>query len=249
MIASIMAANMSTCSAFMVDSGALFTQGFYRRHAFTAGSDAHYLWVGRFSGLMIALMGVFYAVFLIDRVLYSFLLTETLSTYVGISIVAGCLWPRANRWGALASIVVSLGTNFGLYWMRGDRLDHWDANVFFVALMAGIASLLVVSWLTAPEPEPAVTSFMARLQTPSDAPASETSSSFDHPDAHAGSAEASRHVAEQGKKLLLINLLHLRRATFGVGFFRAYREDLVGLGVTWALTLGLVAGLWLLVRF
>ena len=32
MIASILAANMSTCSAFLVDSGALFTEGLYRRH-------------------------------------------------------------------------------------------------------------------------------------------------------------------------------------------------------------------------
>jgi hypothetical protein len=193
-------------------------------------------------------MGVFYAVFLIEKVLYSFLLTETLSTYVGTSIVAGIVWRRANRWGALTSLVVALGTNFGLYWLRGDRLDHWNATVFFVALMAGIVSLLVVSLLTAPEPEPATTSFMARLQTPSNAPASETSSSVDHPDAHRGGDEASRFVAEQGKQLLLINLLHLRRATFGVGFFRAYREDLVGLGITWGFTAGLVAAVWLLFR-
>ena len=33
MIASILAANMSTCSAFLVDSGALFTEGLYRRAA------------------------------------------------------------------------------------------------------------------------------------------------------------------------------------------------------------------------
>src|SRR5919109_2400187 len=31
MIASVLAANMSTCSAFLVDSGALFTEGLYRR--------------------------------------------------------------------------------------------------------------------------------------------------------------------------------------------------------------------------
>lgn len=247
MIASVMAANMSACSAFMVDSGAVFTQGFYRRYAHKAGSDRHYLWVGRVSGLMIALMGVFYAIFLIERVLYSFLLTETLSTYVGISIVAGCLWRRANRWGALASLVVALGTNFGLYWQRGDRLDHWDANVFFIALMAGIGTLLVVSLLTAPEPGPAVDDFMARLQTPSDSSGGEASGS-EHPDAHQGGGEPSRQVAEQGKQLLLINLLQLRRGAAGVGFFRAYREDLVGLGVTWVLIVGLVGALWLLFR-
>jgi len=41
--------------------------------------------------------------FLINRVLYTFLLTETLATFVGISVLGGVVWPRANRRGALAS--------------------------------------------------------------------------------------------------------------------------------------------------
>ncbi len=53
--------------------------------------------------------------FLIESVLYTFLLTETLATFVGISVLGGILWPRANRWGALASLLASLATNFLLY--------------------------------------------------------------------------------------------------------------------------------------
>jgi Na+/proline symporter len=251
LIASVMAANMSTCSAFMVDSGALFTQGFYRRHLRPNRSDRHYLWVGRVSGLVITLLGVFYALFLIERVLYSFLLTETLATYMGISIIGGLVWPRANRWGALASLVVALVTNFLLYWWEGERLDHWDPNVFCIALAAGIASLVVVSLLTAPEPDADVTSFVARLHTPSDAPMTAApggASTMDDPDAHSGSREPQRDVAEQGKQLLLTNLLQLRRATRGVGFFKAYRTDLVGLGIGWALAVGIVVAVWLMFR-
>src|SRR5687768_5409118 len=99
LIASILAANMSTCSAFLVDSGALFTEGLYRQRLNPGRSDRHYLWVGRFSGLAITLVGVLYAIFLIQSVLYTFLLTETLATFVGISVLGGILWPRANRWG------------------------------------------------------------------------------------------------------------------------------------------------------
>ncbi len=40
LIASVMAANMSCCSALMVDSGALFTQGFYRKHVAPSRADA-----------------------------------------------------------------------------------------------------------------------------------------------------------------------------------------------------------------
>lgn len=250
MIASIMAANMSTCSVFVVDSGALFTQGFYRRHLCPNRPDRHYLWAGRISGLVIALLGVLYAIFLVERVLYSFLLTETLATYMGISILGGLIWPRANRSGAIASLIVALATNFVLYWLRGERLDHWDPNVFLFALMAGVVSLVVVSLATSPEPEAAITPFMARLQTPSDVPIEGTKPevfpSTVHPEASSSSAQLSREVAEQGKQLLLTNLLSLRSATCGVGFLRAYRADLSGLIMGSALAIALVTAVWLL---
>src|ERR671914_1102632 len=76
LIASILAANMSTCSAFLVDSGALFTEGLYRQRWRPDRPDRHYLWVGRISGLVITMLGVLYALLLIESVLYTFLLTE-----------------------------------------------------------------------------------------------------------------------------------------------------------------------------
>ena len=88
---------MSACSAYMVDVGALFTEGLYRPHLAPHRSDRHYLWVGRVSGVALTLLGVLYAMFLIQSVLYTFLLTETLATFVGISVLGGIVWPRANR--------------------------------------------------------------------------------------------------------------------------------------------------------
>ena len=46
MIACILAANMSTCSAFMVDMGALFVQNIYRPYLRPSEADKHYLLVG-----------------------------------------------------------------------------------------------------------------------------------------------------------------------------------------------------------
>jgi Na+/proline symporter len=168
MIASILAANMSTCSAFLVDSGALFTEGLYRRRLAPGRPDHHYLWVGRISGFAITMLGVLYAIYLIQSVLYTFLLTETLATFVGISILGGILWRRANRWGALASLVSALATNFILYAVTGQRLDHWDPNVFLAALLVGCMALVGVSLLTAPEANDRIESFFGRLETPSD---------------------------------------------------------------------------------
>ena len=80
------------------------------------------------------------AMFLIQSVLYTFLLTETMATFVGISVLGGIIWRRANRWGALASLLSALTTNFLLYYLTGRRLDAWDANVFLAALLVGTAS-------------------------------------------------------------------------------------------------------------
>jgi SSS family transporter len=214
MIASILAANMSTCSAFLVDSGALFTEGLYRRRLMPNRTDRHYLWMGRVSGLVITLIGVVYAVYLIESVLYTFLLTETLATFVGISVLGGILWPRANRWGALASVLAALVTNFALYQLTGQRLDHWDPNVFLAALAIGVLALVIVSVLTAPEPATAITPFFERLQTSSD-------------------DDTTR------QPLLLVSFLNVRRATAGRGW-RVFREDLIGFAAGWLVVIVLV---------
>jgi Na+/proline symporter len=223
MIASILAANMSTCSAFLVDSGALFTEGLYRRHVAPNRPDRHYLRVGRLSGFVITLLGVFYAVYLVQSVLYSFLLTETLATFIGISVLGGIVWRRANRWGAIASLVSALATNFVLYAWTGQRLDHWDPNVFLAALLVGTAALIIVSLATPPEPEPAMVSFFSRLQTSSD-----------------GNDGAARAV-DREDPLLLVNILRPRRGAAGRGW-RAYREDLWGFAIGWVAVFALVAG-------
>ncbi|PYQ93307.1 MAG: hypothetical protein DMF96_30250 [Acidobacteria bacterium] len=76
LIAAILAASMSACSAYMIGAGALFTEGLYRRRLAPDRPDRHYLRVGRISGFAITMLGVLYAVFLINRVLYTFLLTD-----------------------------------------------------------------------------------------------------------------------------------------------------------------------------
>jgi Na+/proline symporter len=217
-----MAANMSTSSAMMVDSGALFTQSFYRKLV-PERPDRHYLWIGRVSGFAITMIGVLYALFVVESVLYSFLLTETLATYMGISFLGGILWRRANRWGALSSLVVAMITNFALYALRGERLDHWDPSVFLISLAAGFAALVVTSLATRPEPAPANDAFFERLQTPEPG--------------DTGPEDRS----------LLVNLLHPRRGAGEAGMLRAYRTDLLGFGLGVALAVALVAATaWLL---
>ena len=246
LIASVLAATMAASSAFMVNSGALFTEGLYRRHLVKDRPDGHYLWVGRLSGFLITMLAVLYAVLLINRVLYSFLLTETMATFMGISILGGMIWRRATRWGALASLLVAFATNFAVYRWREQRFDHWDPTVFLIALVAGIAALVLVSLATRPEPSAAMDSFFTRLETPTELPGRtddplETGERQDR-------TEIGRATAAAGQQLLLLNLIAPMRATYGHSFWRSYGVDLRGfaIGLLWSL---LLIGLtWLILK-
>ncbi len=243
MVAAILAANMSACSAFLVDGGALFTEGLYRQRFVPNRADRHYLWVGRISGVVTTMLGVLYAVFLIQSVLYTFLLTETLATFVGISVLGGIIWRRANRWGALASLLSALTTNFALYAWTGQRLDRWDANVFLAALLVGIAALVGVSLLTQPEPAASLSSLFGRLQTSSDRSAAAAGANPDERMDFSANADA-----RVDRPLLLVNLLDLRRAAAGRGW-RAFREDLGGFTIGWLIVIMLVGATALLLAW
>jgi Na+/proline symporter len=223
----------------MVSSGALFTEGIYRRHLVAGRPDSHYLLVGRLSGLLISLLGVAYAYFLIDRVLHAFLLTETMATYMGVGLLGGVIWRRANRWGALASLVAAYATNFGAAYATGVRFDRWDPDVFAWSLLAGIGALVVVSLLTPPEPASEQSDLRRRLETPTELPGREG-------DPLAVSDSASL-AADSGRRSLIVDALSLRSSAQGRGW-RAYREDLVGFFASWFWVLLLLGAFWLWVR-
>jgi Na+/proline symporter len=251
LIACVLAATMAACSAFMVDSGALFTQGLYRRYLAGRRDDRHYLWVGRFSGFGLTMFGVLYTIFLIDKVLYSFLLTETMATFMGISLTAGLVWKRANRWGAVSSIVVAFVVNFALYARSGQRLDHWDPNVFLFALLAGYAALVIGSLLTPPEPAERIRDMFARFDVSTDHSAAFLEASRAQGKSHEleGLPESEieilrRKTAESGQQLLLSDLGRFWSPKRYVPLLKAYRQDLVGLVYCWGVVALLVGIAW-----
>src|SRR5208283_1644826 len=160
------AANMSACSNFMVNIGALFTRNFYVRFFRPLASDKELLWVGRTSGLGLTLVGVGFAL-IIKEVLQTFLFNETLPAFMGIMFMGGILWRRANRQGAMASIV----TAFIVYYVLNHHLSgawhlvyRWKAAPFGWAMLAGFVALLVVSLATPAEAPDRINAFFDTLR-------------------------------------------------------------------------------------
>src|SRR5690606_24115153 len=121
MLAAIVAANMSSLSTFMVNNGALFTQNIYKEYINPEAKDKTLLAMGRYSGLVLSLVAVLFAVS-IDNVLHAFLFTENIAAFVGIIFLGGVMWKRANRFGAAAAVIVSL---LSYYWINYADIGKW----------------------------------------------------------------------------------------------------------------------------
>jgi hypothetical protein len=116
-----------------------------------------------------------------------------------------------------------------LYAWSGKRLDAWDPNVFLAALTVGVLALVVFSLLTSPEPSTQVGSFFDRLETSSD-------------DDGSAARPASAY-----SPLLLVHLLDPVAGARRAGW-RAYREDLWGFALGWAIVVGLIGTAVVLLR-
>ncbi len=225
MIACVLAANMSTGSAFMVDSAALFTQNFYRRWVTKDRSDRHYLWAGRFAGVGMTLLGVVFGLY-VGSVLQAFLFTETIAAFMGISMFGAISWRRSNRWGALASLVVSSAVFFWLTHAEHGVLLQWEAANFGIALLAGFASLAAVSLLTAPESRQRLNPFYERLDT---AARWDPSTGREEEDTTAGNS------------LLFVHLFDLGLGKGLGAFYQRFRVDINGLAVAALVVVALIA--------
>ncbi len=235
MVACILAANMSSCSNFMVNLGALFTRDIYQPYINPAADDRQALRVGRLSGLALTALGVGFAL-IVDNVLSAFLFVETIAAFMGILIVGGILWRRANRYGALAAVLAAYAAYYLLnYGETGEwmLIYPWQPAPFGWAMLLGFAILLVVSLLTPPEEPARVEAYFRKLETLAEA------------DRTPG---ASPRAADHGQALLLLDLPGWLKAERRRRFGYRYREDWLGFLLAW-IFVGVLVGLaWMVLQ-
>jgi Na+/proline symporter len=214
MVASVLAANMSSASNFMVNTGALFTQNFYKEYIKPDASDKQTLWMGRYSGFGLTFLGVLFALY-VDNVLHAFLFIETIAAFMGIMVFGGNLWKRANRYGALTSIIVSFGLYYYLNFLdigSWEIVYKWIPDIFGWAMLAGTAVFILFSLLTKPESKKKVEEYFDKMQRLSDAEISEK--------------DGRKPLAEEfGQKLILLDLPGWFTKKRWQNFSVRYRED------------------------
>jgi Na+/proline symporter len=222
MVACVLAANMSTCSNFMVNSGALFTRNIYTEYLSPGPTDRQLLWVGRISGLGLTLLGILFAL-MVEQVLDAFLFTETIAAFMGIMFMGGILWKRANRYGAFAATVLAFAVYYLLNYQASGTLKlvyTWTPGPFGWAMLVGFVVFIVVSLLTKPEEEARIEGFFDNMRRSTD----EEGLPADQPKPLA---------TERGEELIMLDVPGWFTAGRWRGFFRRYREDVVGFIIAW----------------
>ncbi len=233
MVACVLAANMSTCSNFMVNSGALFTRNLYLDYLRPRAEDREVLLVGRLSGFALTMLGVVFALY-VDQVLHAFLFTETLAAFFGIMILGGFLWRRGNRYGAWAGVLVSMVVYYTVQYQVSGELKlvpTWKPEPFGWSMLAGFGAFIFLSLVTPAEPKEQIERFFDNMRR-----------STDEEGLPAGQPKPL--AADRGRDLLLLDLTGWLTAERWYGFFRRYREDLVGFLLAWATVALLVGMAW-----
>lgn len=194
MVASMLAAVMSSLDGGLVGFAGLIVNNFYQQHFVKHASPRHYLVVARMVALAAAVMGYVIAAYGVDDLVRYAMFVEPMNGLVGMSILVALMWRRATGVAALASVIVMFPLFFigqrwnfqemppvishmarGIEWLyawggagvsieAAKRLPIEISNPLY--LIPGLVTLIGVSLLTRQHDPRQVEEFYARLETP-----------------------------------------------------------------------------------
>ncbi len=111
LMASLLAAVMSTCDAQMVVGSGLFTENVYRRFIYRKGTDRHYLWAGRISGLAIVGLALLMLTQFDNVIQVLTRYVQPIPTFMGLAFWFGITWRGYTPLGVWAGTLAT-----GLTW-------------------------------------------------------------------------------------------------------------------------------------
>jgi len=106
MVASMLAAVMSSLDAGVLNFGGNFVNNFYQEHFVKNASAQHYLLVTRITAVVGMLLGWWVASGVKDIVQFT-IFVEPLNSMTGVAILTALLWRRTTGAGAIASVLVA----------------------------------------------------------------------------------------------------------------------------------------------
>ena len=182
LMASLLAAVMSTSDAQMVVSSGLFTENIYKQYLVHGKTDRHYLWVGRFAGLAIVAAALILQATFTD-VIHAMKVVIKTPAAIGISMWFGIFWRRWNTNAVWFATAAAAGTWFvvgrypeavyasllpfdALFRETAEgrvMLDMWQSLIY---LSAGVIAGVITSLMTRSHSPQQLDTFYTLLRTP-----------------------------------------------------------------------------------
>lgn len=147
MVASILAAVMSSLSAAIVGFGGMMVNNVYQEHFVRQATPRHYLAMARAFSAVGLFAGWWVASAITDLVEFS-TVVEPLGGLAGIAILVALVWRRATAAGAIASVVVAvplfLACNFPSWpdWVWLNSLAGGPVNLFDILHLRPLSELM-----------------------------------------------------------------------------------------------------------
>ncbi|RMG38123.1 MAG: sodium:solute symporter family protein [Planctomycetota bacterium] len=107
LLASLLAAVMSTCDAQMVVASGLFTENIYRRFFVRGKSQRHYLWVGRIAGVVIVALALLLMTQFENVIQALTNYIQAIPAFIGLAFWFGITWRGYTPAGVWASTLTT----------------------------------------------------------------------------------------------------------------------------------------------
>ncbi|MBD3236530.1 MAG: hypothetical protein GF330_07490, partial [Candidatus Eisenbacteria bacterium] len=168
MMASILAAFMSTIDTHINLASSYFVNDLYRRFLRPGASERHYVWTARFASFMFLCIGALIAVFSSSIIaLFEFMLQ--LVAGAGAVFLLRWFWWRINAWSEISAMVASLAIATLLNLANaGDWFGHAFASweIILLNIFLSGAVWLTVTFRTRPTEPGHLRAFYDRVQPP-----------------------------------------------------------------------------------
>ena len=166
MLASLIAAFMSTLTSYINLSAAYIVNDLYRPFLARGRSERHYVTVGRVASLLALLVGVtigYYA----TSIATLFRLLLQLGAGIGLVYIARWFWWRVNAWSEIAAMIVSSAIGAAL-----ELSPTWGGPTFSFAakivlnILGSTGVWVAVTYMTPPVAMEKLTEFYRRVRPP-----------------------------------------------------------------------------------
>ena len=173
MVASLLAAFMSTMDTQMNWAASYLTNDFYRAYIRKDAPDRHYVLVGRLATTIILLLGVGMSL-VTEEISKAWMLLAGLNAGIGTVSVLRWLWWRVSAWSELGAMATALLVNAVMHilgWMGREPFTWLIEKQGFPVRLLIIVALTQVAWvvvtvLTRPEPREKLVEFYRRVRPP-----------------------------------------------------------------------------------